>query len=385
MASAVFGSVEPLVEKGTREGARATAKWVAAMLDAVDAGPYTAPALHKRLTQAAARLDLEGFAAAAGRRMIVGLALGALDADWEAENDRVIKPPAFSITTEMRAQGEEAIELARRQAYKLEDESSFVTSPFNEAMRFFRSKKVMSKRAFDRLSGEAKRRAFTISGMASKSVLEVAHMELTRQLETGGDLRAFRAALAERYELAGWVASNPSHVETVFRNAVVGSYASGRDAQMRQPEVLEARPYWQIMGVGDARTRETHRAAHGKVLAASDPFWKKAPLPWGHNCRDRKVSRSAEAVARLGLEVVPGSSLRGLPDDGWDSSGSLLFDRTLAEDEEETDLVQPEVELPFAQRNAAFLADLNEYRALGITPDVKALARLHEVPPPKES
>jgi SPP1 gp7 family putative phage head morphogenesis protein len=110
----------------------------------------------------------------------------------------------------------------------------------------------------------------------------------------------------------------------IFRNATMGAYASGRDKQMSQPAVLKARPYWQILGVDDARTRDPHRKAHGKVLRADDPFWKRCALPWGHACRCRKVSRSEADLKRLGLTVVDGSSISGLPDPGWSSSLSLL-------------------------------------------------------------
>jgi uncharacterized protein with gpF-like domain len=93
---------------------------------------------------------------------------------------------------------------------------------------------------------------------------------------------------------------------------------------MRQPAVLEARPYWQVLGVNDDRARPHHRAAHGKVLRADDGFWARAPLPWGHNCRCRKVSRSQKDVERLGLSVTSGAALTGLPDKGWDAKQGLL-------------------------------------------------------------
>ncbi len=374
-ANAVHGSPETLVAKGLREGMRSVEAWTASLLDACD-GATTAPQLYRRLEKATASLDLEGLARALERRMLHSLALGALDSDWESENDRVIKPPAFALD-----RPEEEWEPLELDAVS----GDFAAKPFAEALKFFRAKNVLSRRAFDRLGAEAKRRAFTIAGLASKRLLEVAHSEIARQLEQGGDLRAFRAALQERIGLAGWAKDNPSHVEVVFRNAVGGAYASGRDVQMRQPEVLAARPYWQILGVGDARCRATHKAAHRKVLRADDSFWQRAPLPWGHNERCRKVARSAEAVKKLGLEVVAGSSLQGLPDEGWDGSSTLLESaRGDVWIDEPAETPEP-AELPFASRSAAYLADLAEYRALGVTPDMAALARLHGVPPPKES
>ena len=170
------------------------------------------------------------------------------------------------------------------------------------------------------MAAEAKRRAFTIAGIARKDILATAHKELVRALEDGDDLRRFSARLNDRFKSAGWTKLSPSRVEVVFRNNTMGAYAQGRHEQMTQPEVLAARPFWQILGVKDNVTRGTHGAAHGKVLRADDAFWTRAPLPWGHNCRCRKVSRSARDLERLGLHVVSGASLTGLPDPGWNAS-----------------------------------------------------------------
>jgi len=97
----------------------------------------------------------------------------------------------------------------------------------------------------------------------------------------------------------------------------MGAYADGRRAQMTQPHVLAARPYWQILGVDDARTRDTHREAHGKVLPANDPFFARSGGIVTSNCRCRVISRSRKDLERLGLTPTFGAALKGLPDPGW--------------------------------------------------------------------
>jgi hypothetical protein len=194
----------------------------------------------------------------------------------------------------------------------------FVRKPFAEAVAEFASRRVLTKRAFERLVGANKKRAFTIANLGKRAMVEVAHSELTGAIREGIDLRAFRANLAERFTTAGWTPMNPSHVELVFRNATMSAHANGRDVQMTQPHVLKERPYWQALGVDDGDTRPTHKAAHGKVLPASDSFWEKGPI-WGHNCRCRKVSRSEADLERLGLSVSSGEEAwaQALPDEGW--------------------------------------------------------------------
>lgn len=302
--SSANGSPEVLVERGVRDGARFTDRWVDALLE--DADGDDPAKVYRRLQRAADAIDLEPFARAFERRIVHSLMLGGLDADHEMTSEVVIAPTKFE-----------------RYAFA-GGIADFTTTPFLEALRAFVSKKVVTRRTFDRLLASAKKRAFTVAGLARRDMLATAHDELAKAITAGADLRSFSKPLAERFDAAGWTRLNPSHVETVFRNGVMGAYSDGRRAQMTQPAVIAARPFWQILGVDDARTRPAHRRAHNKVLHASDPFFAKAGPPFGHNCRDRVVSRNAKDLQRLGLTPTIGAALSGLPDEGWDTSGSLL-------------------------------------------------------------
>lgn len=306
--SSANGTPEVLVERGVREAGRLVDVWLDEMLDAADgADPRR---IYNRLQRVGQAVDVEPFARALERRLLHGLMLGGLDADWEMTNEAVIAPPAFTGTTFVLPVSTGI--------------ADFVTMPFGEAIKAFASRKVLTKRSFDRLLGEAKKKAFTVAGLQRKAMVHVAHDELSKAIEAGDDLRSFSKALNARFGEAGWSKLNPSHLETVFRNNVMGGYSDGRRAQMNQPAVLAARPFRLFLGVDDTRTRKPHKAAHGKVLSASDPFLDRAPLPWGHNCRCREVSQSAADLKRKGLSVTIGAQLRGLPDEGWDASGSLL-------------------------------------------------------------
>jgi uncharacterized protein with gpF-like domain len=89
--------------------------------------------------------------------------------------------------------------------------------------------------------------------------------------------------------------------------------------------VLKARPYWQVMGVGDARQRDNHRAVMNWVIRADDAIWKTVHPPFGYQCRCRLRSLSEQLVQKLGLQVRHGSEVRDLPDKGFESGiGSLL-------------------------------------------------------------
>ena len=325
-ASAVYGSPDVLVSRGIAEGVRATSAWVAQLSAAVD-GLSDAVSIRRAL--AGVELDPEALARSVEKRLVHGAMLGALDAEWEAENDRVVKPPAFAISSVDGSRVEER-ESERRARYGIESPfmlaggvKDFAASPFQEAIRIFKARNVVTRRAFDRLQAQAKQRAFTVANLAGKDVLELVKADLVTALEEGDDLRRFSARVKERTELAGWVKENPSHVENVFRTNTMGAYSRGREEQMNQPSVLAARPFRQLLGVSDSRTRPFHKAAHGKVVRHDDAAVPRLRTPLGFMCRCRWVSRSAKDVERLGLQVVAGASLGGLPDEGWDGPGGF--------------------------------------------------------------
>jgi phage gp29-like protein len=261
----INGSVEDISDARTRRGAAITTRWASALARSVD-GHTTAARIRLALRAAAKALDVRSLASEIERCMLHSAALGVLDADWEANNEEPIAPATF------------AVQLAGGQR-------GFTTTPFWEAINAFLSREVVERSVWDRLTGSAKKKSFSIAGLARKSMLDVAFDELGKSITQGKSLANFRKALNARFDEAGWKKLKPSHVETVFRNATMGAYSSGREVQMTQPAVLKARPYWQIRVVKDDRCRATHAKVRGFVLRADDPFWKRVGRPpWGHQC-----------------------------------------------------------------------------------------------------
>jgi SPP1 gp7 family putative phage head morphogenesis protein len=307
----VFGSPDVIVERGVSKSTAAIAKWVHALEKAVD-GKTTAAEVRKAIN--GAKLDTAEFESVVEREVMRGVMLGALDSAWERENDEQVKLEAFSRITMVATA------------------PSFVSRPYDAALAFFRSKSILTRAAFDRLSAAAKKRAFTVARLASKELIGTVKSELDRMLELGKgamipgthqgpDLGAFKQFMRERIESAGWTPANSSHVETIYRTNVMTAYGAGRKTEMTQPAVLKARPYWQIQGVRDDRQRDAHKAAVGTVLPADDPFWNRAYPPFGFHCRCRVVSRSEAWVQRTGATIGPVPS--DLPDEGWSGSGKL--------------------------------------------------------------
>lgn len=317
------GSPEALIDGGVKETARETARWGVQLVDATD-GIETATGIAAALDRAAERLPLTTFARVAERRILHGLMLGALDSLWERETDEPVPLERFAA---VRA---EVVLMATQLSLP------FAEQPFDRAVRMFRERNVLPRDTFAQITGAAKKRAFTIAKLARQDLLDTAHAELARMIEegknamvdgSGPSLREFKKFCAERLESAGWTPANPSHVEIIYRQNVVGAYNDGRHAEMTQPDVLAARPIWQVRGVGDSRQRPTHREANGLCYAANDPSWPRPPF--GFACRCRQISRSQRWFSASGkaLSAPPA----GLPDEGFDAREGSLLDLASAE------------------------------------------------------
>ena len=304
----VNGSPEVLVEDGVKAGAKTAAGWGEQIVAALEGKTHEFE-IRAAIQQAGARLDISAFARDAEQLIMRGLMLGALDSVWERENDQDIAPTKFAATT---------------------PERQFVYAPFSTAVQEFERRKVLPPAAFRALEVGARRRAFTVAGLAKQELLDATHAELLRQLRDahhednrGSNLREFQRFAKERLESAGWTPSNPSHVETIYRTNMASAYSSGRVVEMSQPSVLAALPYWQIRTVKDARQRPTHRAADGIVLPANHPFWLHAYPPFAFNCRCRVCARTKAWINRSGISIGP--EPKGLPDPGFESGLKSLI------------------------------------------------------------
>jgi phage gp29-like protein len=306
----VNGSPDTLVTRGVAEtSASGTGAFARELVEAVQ-GKKTARSIRAAIEAAAKRFDNGKIAEPIERELLQGGMLGALDADFEAEENKPVAVESFTALHPTHL-------LAER-------DPRFAARPIEEAIRVFLDKEAVTRDVFDSMSKAAQRRAFTVARAANEEMVRTVKRELMRQLAIGADLADFGKNAVARFEAAGWTPANPSHVETIFRTNVISGYNGGRVRQMRQPEVLELRPFWQIMTVNDGppRQRSSHQAVHGIVLAAADPFWQRATPPFGYNCRCRIRSISTNQ----GKDVVRnGGSIAGLPDPGFTSGiGTLL-------------------------------------------------------------
>jgi phage gp29-like protein len=160
------GNVETLLARGYGEARRAVAAIVKGYQDAVS-GKATTIAIVGALYEARNQMDLRPLGRALERRMVQAAALGALDADDEGEG---------TVS-----------------AASADGTPDFSAMPFDSAMRAFQKRKPIPRAQFDRLSGRAKQRAFTVAGVVSEDALLTIQDELAKVIGEGGSLAKFKA------------------------------------------------------------------------------------------------------------------------------------------------------------------------------------------------
>ena len=140
--------------------------------------------------------------------------------------------------------------------------------------------------------------------------------------------------------------------ETKLRTA----HQAGRLAQMRDPDVVTARPFWQYIH-GETREPKPPRAEHlaldGKVWRHDDPIWQRIypPNGWRCSCGVRRVSKAGQRrLGKDGPDPITGDLVEG-PEGiayGWGYQPGDTWERGLVprELQQPLSLAQPELPLP---------------------------------------
>ncbi len=101
------------------------------------------------------------------------------------------------------------------------------------------------------------RHAFTLSVAADQVLLDKVKRILLDQVEAGR--RPFAVAdIQDELDEAGITARNPQYAEMVYRTNMNDAYMQGFSREMAAPDMREAFPAWQYLGIKDGRQGEDH-------------------------------------------------------------------------------------------------------------------------------
>ena len=166
------------------------------------------------------------------------------------------------------------------------------------AVEFWQQRAKLTSDEAKALGDGAKRRAFFVSGLARRDLVQLVSDGMQAALEHGETLSDFRGRIAEAIAAEGW---SGYRVENIFRTNMQTAYAAGRYKKMQA--VKEDRPYWQYLAIMDRRTRPNHAVLHEKVYPADHGFWATNYPPNGFRCRCGVRSLSARQVEKQGWTI----------------------------------------------------------------------------------
>jgi SPP1 gp7 family putative phage head morphogenesis protein len=179
-----------------------------------------------------------------------------------------------------------------------------VPGQYSEAVEWFRQRVPMLEGEFASLDAAAKRKAFTVAGVAQLDMVHQVWQALDKALADGTTFEEFKATVGQRLAVA-WGKPNPARLETIFRTNMQLAYGAGRYRQLTDPDVLETRPYWMYDAVLDSRTSSLCKRLDKTVLRHDDPFWKSHIPPLHHRCRSGLRSLTAEQAQARGVTISP--------------------------------------------------------------------------------
>ena len=193
--------------------------------------------------------------------------------------------------------------------------------PPERAIAFFRQKVNIPTRAWDDLRHGAHARAWSVAGVQAQDMLADIRAAMDKAIAQGTTLAEFRRDIGPLLGRLGWAERGAEYVawrtRTVYETNMRTAYAAGRYAEMTQPEMLAARPFWQYRHSGKKDFRKEHKAWDNLVIRADDDFWKThfPPNGWGCGCYVRSLGpRDLRRMGKDGPDEPPLTGTRPVRD-----------------------------------------------------------------------
>jgi len=192
--------------------------------------------------------------------------------------------------------------------------------PFEDAIRFFKGKDgvFMPTNSYRDMVGEAHAHAFMVAGAAKMDMLRDFYDAVEKAIKDGTTLEAFQKDFDQIVTKYGWdyTGDRAWRSQIIFETNLNTAYAAGRWEQMRDPAVLEDRPFWQYRIGFAIHHRPPHEAMNWYVAPASDPVWSTIYPPNGYGCHCWvKPLTEAEAAGFPQLTQTMKDAFK--PDEGW--------------------------------------------------------------------
>jgi len=177
---------------------------------------------------------------------------------------------------------------------------------FEEKIEFFKNKVKIPTKTWADIMHHAHDRAFIVAGAMQEDLLADLHDAVYRTgFKFEGGIEAFRKEFGDIAEKHGWTYTGGEkwRANIIYRTNMRTAYAAGRFQQMKDPDIVKLRPFWQYQWAKTRRPsdpREVHQGWDGLVLKHDDPFWDTHyPInDWGCSCGVKSLT--AYDLERMG-------------------------------------------------------------------------------------
>ncbi len=183
-------------------------------------------------------------------------------------------------------------------------EPDLVRQEFREQIDFLTQKRGKPTRAWTDAMHGVHDRAFVVAGVTDLAMLEEFHAAVIEGARTY-DIKAFAGEFDRLVEQYGWSYNGGREwrIRTIFNTNIRTSHMAGWLKQMRDPEMVKARPYWMYVHAESRvplNPRPHHVELDGLVLRWDDPWWDVyfPPNDWLCSCGVRAISEAQ--LRRLG-------------------------------------------------------------------------------------
>lgn len=208
----------------------------------------------------------------------------------------------------------------------------YLRQPFEEAVKYFTNKRVVTSNEFAALSDAEKEYAFTIAGVHREDFLNDVKGLISRMLgEEGMSYGEFAEQFEEMAGRSGWGGDlseekKARRIYTIADTNIRQATKRGKIEQMKDSGILSKYRYgiWKHRDSPDARPH--HRALHNRALPLDCELFKKVFPPYGFGCRCTVfLAKDEEQVRRLGAQVLQGKlpDPEGFIEKGWEKNGGI--------------------------------------------------------------
>lgn len=177
--------------------------------------------------------------------------------------------------------------------------------PFAEQIAYLKQKVRIPTESWQDIYGSAHDRAFVVAGATKAELLTDLHNAVIKAASEGMSLGAFSKEFDAIVAKHGWadLANDKAYrawrAKTIYDTNLRMSHAAGRYNQMTRPEVLQAFPIWEYVHRTMENPRLIHKAWHGTLLYANDPWWSVHYPPQGFGCKCTVYARPASYADQL--------------------------------------------------------------------------------------